>query len=224
MLADGGGDHACPAGGYTSENGENSIQAGNNGMGSVGGYGSIGSSGGYYSKGSARSNGLVAYFNQGGMWCGNTEWYRDFSGSGGTAGAGGQIYYKNLDKINAYNGDRITNKDYTTTYYEYNPDGTLTKEIAKVVQKQNGEKFIPAKIFAQAGTIRATYHTNQHMSQEECSRRGITYCGDASGKTVNVKMTNQTTTEKTKYGQGIGSGAGNLEQSNGILKPISEYK
>ena len=67
-LADGGGDHACPAGGYTSGNGENSIQAGNNGMGSVGGYGSIGSSGGYYSKGSARSNGLVAYFNQGGMW------------------------------------------------------------------------------------------------------------------------------------------------------------
>ena len=158
------------------------------------------------------------------MWCGNTEWYRDFSGSGGTAGAGGQIYYKNLDKINAYNGDRITNKDYTTTYYEYSPDGTLTKEIAKVVQKQNGEKFIPAKIFAQAGTIRATYHTNQHMSQEECSRRGITYCGDSSGKTVNVKMTNQTTTEKTQYGQGIGSGAGNLEQSNGILKPISEYK
>ena len=220
----GGGDHACPAGGYTSGNGENSIQAGNNGMGSVGGYWNIGSSGGYYSKGSVRSNGLVAYFNQGGMWCGNTEWYRDFSGSGGTAGAGGQIYYKNLDKINAYNGDRITNKDYTTIYYEYNPDGTLTKEIAKVVQKQNGEKFIPAKIFAQAGTIRATYHTNQHMSQEECSRRGITYCGDASGKTVNVKMTNQTTTEKTQYGQGIGSGAGNLEQSNGILKPISEYK
>ena len=224
VLADGGGDHACPAGGYTSGNGENSIQAGNNGIGSVGGYWNIGSSGGYYSKGSVRSNGLVAYFNQGGMWCGNTEWYRDFSGSGGTAGAGGQIYYKNLDKINAYNGDRITNKDYTTTYYEYNPDGTLTKEIAKVVQKQNGVKFIPAKIFAQAGTIRATYHTNQHMSQEECSKRGITYCGDASGKTVNVKMTNQTTTEKTQYGQGIGSGAGNLEQSNGILKPISEYK
>ena len=224
VLADGGGDHACPAGGYTSGNGENSIQAGNNGMGSVGGYWNIGSSGGYYSKGSVRSNGLVAYFNQGGMWCGNTEWYRDFSGSGGTAGAGDQIYYKNLDKINAYNGDRITNKDYTTIYYEYNPDGTLTKEIAKVVQKQNGEKFIPAKIFAQAGTIRATYHTNQHMSQEECSKRGITYCGDSSGKTVNVKMTNQTTTEKTQYGQGIGSGAGNLEQSNGILKPISEYK
>ena len=67
VLADGGGDHACPAGGYTSGNGENSVQAGNNGMGSVGGYGSIGSSGGYYSKGSARSNGLVAYFNQGGM-------------------------------------------------------------------------------------------------------------------------------------------------------------
>ena len=143
---------------------------------------------------------------------------------GGTAGAGGQIYYKNLDKINAYNGDRITNKDYTTIYYEYNPDGTLTKEIAKVVQKQNGEKFIPAKIFAQAGTIRATYHTNQHMSQEECSKRGITYCGDSSGKTVNVKMTEQTSTKKTQYGQGIGSGAGNLEQSNGILKPISEYK
>ena len=143
-------------------------------------------------------NQIARYFNQGGMWCGNTEWYRDFSGSGGTAGAGGQIYYKNLDKINAYNGDRITNKDYTTIYYEYNPDGTLTKEIAKVVQKQNGEKFIPAKIFAQAGTIRATYHTNQHMSQEECSKRGITYCGDASGKTVNVKMTNQTTTEKTQ--------------------------
>ena len=36
-------------------------------MGSVGGYWNIGSSGGYYSKGSVRSNGLVAYFNQGGI-------------------------------------------------------------------------------------------------------------------------------------------------------------
>ena len=62
------------------------------------------------------------------------------------------------------------------------------------------------------------------MSQEECSKRGITYCGDSSGKTVNVKMTEQTSTKKTQYGQGIGSGAGNLEQSNGILKPISDYK
>ena len=67
VLADGGGDHACPAGGYTSGNGENSIQAGSNGLGSVGGYWNIGSSGGYYSKGSVRSNGLVAYFNQGGI-------------------------------------------------------------------------------------------------------------------------------------------------------------
>ena len=104
-------------------------------MGSVGGYGSIGSSGGYYSKGSARSNGLVAYFNQGGMWFGNSEWYRDFSGSGGTAGAGGQIYYKSLDKINAYNGDRITNKDYTTIYYEYNPDIIQKEHLLKKLQR-----------------------------------------------------------------------------------------
>lgn len=218
----GGGDHACPAGGYTAGNGENSIQAGTNGLGSTGGLGDIGSSGGYYSKGTARANGLVAYFNQGGMWNRNTSWYRDFSGSGGKAGSGGEIYYYNLDKIKAYNGDRITNDDYTSTYYEYNADGTLTTTIANLIEKLNGDKFIPAKIFAQDGTIRATYHSNQHMSEEECLERGITFCGDASGKTVNVKMTEETTVPVTGYGQGIGSGAGNLEQSNGILKNINE--
>lgn len=219
----GGGDHACPAGGYTSGNGENSIQAGTNGLGSVGGYNNIGSSGGYYSKGSARSNGLQAYFNQGGMWQGYTSYYRDFSGSGGNSGAGGNIYYYDLNKIKAYNGDRITNNDYTTTYYEYNADGTLTNKIANVLEKLDGSKFVQTKIFAQDGTIRATYHSNQHMSQEECDRRGIIFCGDASGKTVNVKMTDEKETAKTAYGQGIGSGAGNLENSNGTLKNISEY-
>lgn len=220
----GGGDHACPAGGYTSGNGETGITSGNNGLGSVGGLGTIGSSGGYYSKGTARSNGLQAYFNQGGMWFGDYSWYRDFSGSGGSAGTGGKVYYYNLEKIKAYNGDRITNNDYTTQYYEYNADGTLTNKIANVLQRLDGTKFVPAKIFAQDGIIRATYHTNQHMSQTECSNRGIVFCGDSSGKTVNVKMTEESQTEKTGYGQGIGSGAGNLEKSNGILKPISEYE
>ena len=92
-------------------------------------------------------------------------WYKDSTGDGGKSGAGGDISYSNTKNIFAYNGNMITNGDYTTTYYEYNKDGSQTTTILNIYERKdiNGNtiKFIPAKIFAQSGTIRETYTTNQ---------------------------------------------------------------
>ena len=41
-------------------------------------------------------------------------------------------------------------------------------------------------------------------------------------QTHNVQVTNESSTPKTKYGQGIGSGAGNLEFNNGAFVELSE--
>ncbi len=86
-------------------------------------------------------------------------------GAGGKSGAGGKVYYSNAENIFAFNGDMITNNDYETKYYEYDKDGNQTNTVLKVYERQNtnGEtiQFIPAKIFAQSGTIRATYRSNQ---------------------------------------------------------------
>ena len=104
----------------------------------------------------------------GGGICGpgwDTLYYKDLVGYGGESGCGGVIKFLKKENIFAYNGDMITNGDYTSTYYEYNKDGTQTETILKVYERKNLEgnviKFIPVKIFAQSGIIRETYTTNQ---------------------------------------------------------------
>lgn len=231
-----GGDHATGAGGFSAGAGD-TCEAGYNGYGSFNNtreY-AYGTSGGYYTIGTGLQF-VDVFFNQGGMWQGinrlesanndTYKWYHDYSGSGGASGEGGNVYYYDLEKIHAYNGDRITNDDYDTVIYEYEADGTVTDKVAKVLTKLNNEKFVQTKIFAQEGIIRATYKTNQAMTQEECKLYNVTYVvqeNATTSQTKNVKITEQTTTPTTEYGQGIGSGAGYLEKSNGILKPISEY-
>lgn len=205
-----------------------SSQNGYNGYGSFNNYrNDYGTGGGYYTLGTGVQT-IPIYFNQGGMWVGSTNgdsknYYRDYSGSGGNAGSGGEIYYNNLNKIHAYNGDRITNEDYDTIIYEYEVDGTKTDKVAEVLEKRNGSKFVQTKIFAQEGIIRATYSTNHKMTEEECAFWNVPYVDDPTGSEArNVKITEETTTSITGYGQGIGSGAGNLEKSNGIFKSITE--
>ena len=125
-----------------------------------------------------------------------------------THGTGGEVYYSNKDNIHSYNGDRVTNGDYNTILYEYQADGTKTETVAQVLTKLNDSKFIPTKIFAQDGIIRATYKTNQAMTREECEKYGVSYVEQEKAKesqTQNVKITEETTTPTTIYGQGIGS-------------------
>ena len=213
----GGGEHACSAGGYSAGSGEESIKAGVNGLGSTGGGKRKGAGGGYYSKGST-SSGTQAYFNQGGMWCAPGEVYsRDYAGSGGKAGKGGTITYTDLTKIHAYNGDMVTNDTQTSgVHYEYDINGNKLRVITERVTKPNGTVIIPAIIFAQNGTIREVYKSNQHMTQTECNAYGAVL-HLKENEPVNVKIINGGNIPTTVYGQGIGSGAGYIESNNGTL-------
>ena len=229
----GGGDHACPSGGYSAGSGEGSVAAGHNGQAS--GMTSVNwmiTAGGYYQRGLAARPSQVttrAEFNQGGMWSsvnGEACFFMDHSGSGGPAGAGGNVYYTDMTKIFAYNGDMITNGNYSQAF-NYSVDGTKGAVITdKVTKKGLEESIIPAKIFAQTGVIRATYDTNQHMSDEEATSRGVTPCTGVNG-VRSVQMTPQITTDVINYSngfmlnQGIGSGAGNLEKTNGTFVKIN---
>lgn len=212
----GGGEHACSAGGYSGGSGEDGIKNGVNGLGSTAGGSRKGSGAGYYTKGSAAS-GAQAQMNQGGMWQSNDQYGRDFAGSGGNAGAGGTVKYLDKAKIHAYNGDRVTNGTYSGIF-DYDKNGNKGSAITATVQKPDGTIIMPAKIFAQDGIIRATYGSNQHMTAEECAKAGVD--AFSKGHTVLVKLTNETVTATTEYGQGVGSGAGNLEKSNGTFEQL----
>ena len=168
--------HYDGAGGYSGGGSENNWKNAVNGNG--GGEDSTSltagsGGGGYYTAGHgerAKALGSSAVGGQCGGPCqagplDNIKWYKDVCGSGGASGSGGEIKYQKKENIFAFNGDMITNGDYTSTYYEYNKDGTQTTTKLKVYEREdlNGKKakFIPAKIFAQSGTIRTTYTTNQ---------------------------------------------------------------
>ena len=113
----------------------------------------------------------------------------------------------------------ITNGDYDTIYYEYNKNGTQTTTQLKVYERDdlNGKKikFIPAKIFAQSGVIRATYRSNQGETDLSKVQIGTKPAiANSYYELQNVLATNETNTPTTGYtnpltpelkNQGIGS-------------------
>lgn len=229
----GGGDHADGGGGFSGGSGENDIE--NNGYNGLGGQlsNTVNSSGGggYYTSAKGRfysTSGIGKLGGQGGKWPydGNNSGLGQFfnlakAGDGGQAGAGGKIKYNDISKIYAYNGDTITNGDYSTKFYEYNLDGTKITNILEVLTKKDGTKFIQTKIFAQTGVIRETYTTNLNTSEISKIQTGsIPNLATGVGDAANVLATDRTNTETTIYGQGIGSGAGYLEKSNGTFESI----
>lgn len=124
------------------------------------------------------------------------SWCNDMAGSGGKAGNGGTIKVSKNCKIYAYNGDAITNGDYSSITV---PDNITLS----VTQKPNGQNTIPAYIYGQAGKSRAAYTLNNLE---------VTKFADLRKTLVAGTNTNIAT---TSYGQGIGSGAGYIELSNG---------
>lgn len=194
--------------------------------------------GGYYTSGHGEWASKIRSSRCGGMsgepcYASNeTAWYKDVCGSGGASGSGGEIYYNISENIFAFNGDMITNGDYDSDYYEYDKDGDriMGNKLA-ILKKQNGEKFIPTKIFAQSGIIRATYTTNQGKYTLDKVKRQLSIgeklpdIAKSNSEVVVVKATdeisNNSTTGYTNPltpklpNQGIGSGAGYLEASNG---------
>ena len=217
-LVEGGGDHATGSGGFSAGGGDFQT-AGYNGFGSFDntrdGYGAAS---GYYTLGTG-VQGIKVWFNQGGMWSGSKmedsggftdgkNWYLDYSGSGGDSGTGGEIYYSNKENIHSYNGDRVTNSDYDTILYEYEPDGTETENVASVLTKLDGSKFVQTKIFAQDGILRAIYRTNQAMTKEDCEKYGAPFVEKEKAgekQTENIKINDEEIISVTDYGQGIGS-------------------
>ena len=246
-----GGNHFDGAGGYSGGGAQGNPTNGVNGLG--GGVSNVrdedGTGGaGYYRAGAGPAVTRLNSARIGGQMGspitrlkqneGILAWYKDICGSGGCSGAGGEIYYSNDNNIFAFNGDMITNGNYDTVYYEYDKDGNEIKgNELKVLEKQNGEKFIPTKIFAQSGVIRATYTTNQgsytldKVTRELEEGESLPQIAKEIDDVIIVKATNEILNNpKTGYtnpltselpNQGIGSGAGYLEASNGKFEPIT---
>ena len=236
-------------GGYTAGMGETKIVGGINGLGSqdtVDGEAAMGPGGGYYSYGTTLSTewsgNYEGWFGLGGCWSGyvgrEEKWWST-AGSGGVAGQGGTIEYSPTSKIYSYNGNRITedNFNYNETYFEYDKDGSYLdgndgrdRVVAKVIKLKNdpSKKIIPTKIFLQEGTKRKVYDNLCYMSEERKKQYGVN--GDVpSEKIKNASIGNyvqcvQIIAEElnvTHSRQGIGSGAGYIEVSNGTFEQIN---
>ena len=193
--------------------------------------------GGYYTKGTGFAYNEYDINSIGGLGTlicafkaeGLNAWFTDTPGSGGKAGTGGDVSYSSSCEIFAYNGDMITDGNYENIKY-YDEKGESVGENLAAIQKKNGEKFIPSKIFAQSGILRATYTSNMgafSLSKVKTGEKVPEIC--KSYETFKVlKATEESKTTCSGYtngyidNQGIGSGAGYLETSNGTFKEITE--
>ncbi len=246
----GGAMHFNGAGGFSGGGAERNPLAGVNGNG--GGqdkeqqqeqdrYNGSGG-GGYYTSGRGECASNIDSSIYGGMSgepchaTNDTAWYKDVCGSGGASGSGGEVYYTISENIFAFNGDMVTDGDYASVIYEYEENGTQdTSKILKVYERKDLDgsikQFIPSKIFAQSGVIRATYTTNQgeytldKVKRQLSNDEKLPDIAKSRSEVVVVKATNKISNNPTTGytnpltpelpNQGIGSGAGYLEASNG---------
>ena len=81
----------------------------------------------------------------------------DSGGDGEKAGNGGTVTVSSSATIIAYNGNMITDGDYSNAY-EYDKDGNQVKKLSAITS--NGRTFIPAIIYAQNGVLRNVYKNN----------------------------------------------------------------
>lgn len=173
---------------------------------------------------------------QGGVFYNNNGYFP--SGSGGKAGNGGNVKVSSTAKVYAYNGDRITNDDYTTPIYDYDKDGNVLSTTCYVLTKYGTEqKTSPIKIFAQSGILRNVYYTNLDWGRKPTT--GYDYFYSIFGNQIEASVKN--IIRPTNYDEvgnyliraernvgttgyinpetqdcyGVGSGAGYMEVSNG---------
>lgn len=140
-------------------------------------------------------------------------------------------------EIYSYNGNRITEDgfDYDEPYYEYDKDGNLldgthgdTTKIAEVVEFKNkpNRKMIPAKIFIQDGVKRKVCDRLQYMGDERKEKFGVNestiteITEDVYGIITIIRIISEENGVAHSR-QGIGSGAGYIEVSNGIFEKIT---
>lgn len=255
----GGGDWGTGAGGYTSSCGDNETMTygpcvngvaysweatiaktnpgrriyDNSGNTISGGIGAC-----YYTEGraatsNARGTIIPEVGGQGGIDYG---WF--VGGSGGVGGRGGKITVSNTSTVYAFNGDRITNKDYTDINANYDASGVLSNA--------KGE-FIQAKCYAQSGILREVYcitakwgekpnHNYAYFKSlfgDDCAISGdfsnptahdenyknVCVRNEIKDKTIDISSEREIKTTYinsiTNNCQGVGSGFGYIELSNG---------
>lgn len=227
----GGGNHVFGGGGYSAGSPENDAKYavqhdGNASTFHVGNYAAGGS---YYQNGTISrlyTDANKSYGSHiGGQSCfytwqsANTTYYSITRclggnvGSGGYAGCGGTISVSKEAKINAKNGNKYTaptsNKNEPTEIYIQNGeplDVYIGNAGPESLIKENYTKLKNAlKLNVTLGTTwkYATKYTEITEYKVTPSMRNISYAA-------------------TSYGQGIGSGAGYVEISNGTYKVIDE--
>lgn len=140
----------------------------------------------------------------------------------------------------------ITNGNYENIY-EYDKDGNKTDTLLIPIENSKGEQFIPTKIFAQDGILRGVYKTNawwnekpnytseffknlfgeKMVSDDVYDVKEATLVDEL--KLICVREEDIDDRFKTGYinpdtgkSQGIGSGAGYIEVSNGTFEIITE--
>ena len=84
-------------------------------------------------------------------WC-------DSAGDGGVAGKGGIITSSLDSRINAFNGDMVTNDNYDNVI-DQQTDKLLANSL-QLVNYKDEKSIIPCYIFAQGGVLRAVYKNN----------------------------------------------------------------
>ncbi len=268
---DGGGDWAGGAGGYVGtwgDNGDCYRTNGNNGIsllrsdftdenisgiadGTYRGGGDDGAS--YFTIGLMNRwqyiNGTNSKITepkvggQGAVFYGRAGYFP--SSSGGKAGNGGTVKVSKTAKVYAYNGDRITDGDYTTPIYDYDKDGNKLGSTCYVLTKYGTtNKVSPIKVFAQNGILRNVYYTNLDWGRKPTT--GYDYFYSIFGEQTEASVRNmirptcydevenhliraERTINKTGYINpetndcyGIGSGAGYMEVSNGTYEEFEE--
>ena len=161
---------------------------------------------------------------QGSVYSGS-NWTIFSAGSGGQGGQGGNIEVSSLATIMAYNGDANTTGDHSqlipainvslTTLSGYSKRSSITTQSAtsnlENVDIPNKGTITPAYIVAQSGICRETYYVNQEGNTYDSSVQIATYYNAINCLSTEAKNV-------TCYKQGIGSGAGYLEVSNGSYK------
>lgn len=146
---------------------------------------------------------------------------------GGIAGKGGNVSVKNAI-IYAYNGDRFTTEDHSALNNNCDASNLIT---------ENNKIFVEAKNYAQSGVLRAIYCATTHWNSKpnnnydyfsklfgkDCSITGDFIKPtdhDENYKNVCVRQEKIITplnyiNPRTQNNQGIGSGFGYIELSNG---------
>lgn len=208
----GGANHVDGAGGYSGGCAEDSpdFTVSNNGLAAHLATGNYSTGGGYLAEGKRGAS--YVYSSMGGHlggqgplenWCEKLGFNNCYIGSGGYAGQGGNIKVSSSSQIFAYNGNECTLKGEDENYY-YTPLNIYIQNGNPIdIYIHNG--YNATNRFLKLSKLLGVNISDWIVATKELEYKE--YCVKSVDRSMNF--------EKTNYGQGIGSGAGYIEISNG---------